>query len=71
MIQIDDQQYWLSAAVDSESNEFLHAKLGTAQNLGLSELFFSELREKYGAFGAVFLVDGAPCLQDTLRRHGL
>lgn len=47
VIQIDDQRYWLYTAVDLETNEFLHVKLGTAQTLGLSELFFGELREKH------------------------
>jgi putative transposase len=71
VIQIDDQRYWLYAAVDPETNEFLHIKLGTAQNLGLSEIFFGELREKHDVEDAVFLVDGAQWLQEALRRHGL
>ena len=71
VIQVDDQRYWLYAAVDPDSNEFLHVKLGTAQNLGLSEIFFRELREKHDVENAVFLVDGAQWLQEALRRHGL
>jgi len=71
VIRIDDQRYWLYAAVDTETNEFLHVKLGTAQNLGLSEIFFRELREKHDVSDAVFLVDGAQWLQEALRRHGL
>jgi putative transposase len=43
-------------AIDPDTNEFLHVKHGTAQHLGLSELF---------------LGDGAPWLQTALRRHGL
>lgn len=71
VIQIDDQQYWLYAAINPETNNFLHVKLGIAQHLGLSELFLGELREKHDVSDAVFLVDGAPWLQTTLRRHGL
>jgi len=71
VIQIDDQRYWLYAAVDTDTNEFLHVKIGTAQNLGLSEIFFGELREKHDVEDAVFPVDGAPWLQEALRRHGL
>ncbi|GAA0301993.1 IS6 family transposase [Halarchaeum salinum] len=71
VIQINDQQYWLYAAVDPNTNKFHHVKLGTAQNRGLSELFFGELREKHDVEDAVFLVDGAPWLQEALRRHGL
>jgi transposase-like protein len=71
VIQIDDQRYWLYAAVDPDRNEFLHVKLGTAQNLGLSEIFLGELREKHDVSDAVFLVDGAQWLQEACRRHGL
>lgn len=71
VIQIDDQRYWLYAAIDPDSNEFLHIKLGTTQNLGLSEIFFGELREKHDVSDAVFLVDGAQWLQEACRRHGL
>ncbi|GAA0293404.1 DDE-type integrase/transposase/recombinase [Halarchaeum salinum] len=90
VIQINGQQYWLYDAVDPNTNKFLHVKLGTAQNRGLSELFFGELREKYDVedvprnqgflvcerdvlrlVNAVFLDDGAPWLQEALRRHGL
>jgi transposase-like protein len=46
-------------------------KLGTVQNLGPSEIFFRESREKHDVKDAVFLVDGAPWLQEALRRHGL
>jgi len=47
VIQPDDQRYWLYAAIDPETNEFLHINLETLQNLGLSELYFRELREKH------------------------
>jgi transposase-like protein len=60
VIQLDDQRYWLYAAINPDTDEFLHVKLGTAQNIGLSGLFFSELREKHEVSDAVFLVDGAP-----------
>lgn len=43
VIQINDQRYWLYAAVNPDRNEFLHVKLGTSQNLGLSEIFLGEL----------------------------
>jgi transposase-like protein len=71
VIQLDDQRYWLYAAIDPETDEFLHVKLGTSQNLGLSEIFFGELREKHDVSDAVFLLDGAPWLQEACRRHGL
>jgi putative transposase len=71
VIRINDQRYWLYAAIDPDTNEFLHVKRGTAQNLGLSEIFLGELQEKHDVSDAVFLVDGAPWLQTALRRHGL
>jgi transposase-like protein len=71
VIRVDDQRFWLYAAADPDTNEFLHLKLGTAQNYGLSVRFFHELREKHDVDDAVFLVDGAPWLQAALRRHGL
>lgn len=71
MIQLDDQRYWLYAAVDPSTNEFRHVKLGTVQNLGLSEIFIGELREKHDVEDAVSLVDGAQWLQEALRRHDL
>jgi putative transposase len=71
VIQINDQQYWLYAAIDPETNAFLHVALYTAQNLGASLLFLQDLKEKHDVSDAVFLVDGAPWLQTALRRHGL
>ena len=71
VIQLDDHRYRLYAAVNPDTNESLHIKLGTAQNLGPSEIFFSELHEKHDVPNAVFLVDGASWLEEALRRHGL
>jgi transposase-like protein len=31
VIRIDDEQYWLYAAVDPDSNELLHTKLETTR----------------------------------------
>ncbi len=71
VIQLNDQRYWLYAAVDPDSNEFLHVKLETSQNRGLSAIFFRELRQRHDVDEALFLVDGAPWLQAALHRHGL
>jgi len=71
VIQIDDEQYWLYAAVDPDSNELLHTKLEPTRTNALAELFFRELREKHDVDDAVFLVDGATPLQEACRRHGL
>lgn len=70
VIQVDAQRYWLYAAADPVTNEFLHAKLGTMQNLGLSKIFFWELRERQDISDNGFLVDGAPWVEETFRRYG-
>jgi putative transposase len=68
VIQINDQRYWLYAAIDPDTNDFPHVKRGTAQNIGLTEIFLGEPHENHDA---VLLVDGAPWLQTALRRHSL
>jgi Transposase and inactivated derivatives len=71
VIRLNDEQYWLYAAVDPESNELLHTKLEPTRANVLAHAFFRELREKHDVDDAVFLVDGAKPLNDACRRHGL
>jgi len=71
MIRINDQQYWLYAAVDPETKTFLHIRLFSTYTTGLTEIFLRELREKHNVDDAVFLVDDADWLQTALQRHGL
>ena len=71
VIQLDDERYWLYAAVDPETNELLHTKLEPTRTKVLAHGFFTELREKHDVDDAVFLVDGATPLKDACRRHGL
>ena len=71
VIRINDQQYWLYAAIDPETNTFLHIRLFSTYTTGLTEIFLSELREKHDVETAVFLVDDANWLQTALDRHGL
>ena len=63
VIRINDQQYWLYAAIDPETNTFLHIRLFSTYTTGLTEIFLSELREKHDVETAVFLVDDAQWLQ--------
>jgi putative transposase len=58
-------------AIDPETNELLHVVPNTAQNLGVSLLFFETSQRNTNISDAVFLVDGVPWLQTPLRRHGL
>ncbi|MFQ3319610.1 MAG: putative transposase [Natronomonas sp.] len=71
VIQLNDERYWLYAAVDSETNELLHTKLESTRTNVLAHAFIAELREKHDVENAVFLVDGAAPLKDACHRHGL
>ncbi|WP_257300915.1 IS6 family transposase [Haloarchaeobius sp. FL176] len=71
VIRINGQQFWLYAAVDPETNEFLHLRLFTTTTTALTERFLRELREKHDVEDAVFLVDYAKHLAAALRRFGL
>jgi putative transposase len=71
VIRINGQQYWLYAAVDPETNEFLHMRLYTTTTTALTQRFLRELTEKHDVETAVFLVDYAQHLAAGLRRAGL
>jgi transposase-like protein len=70
VIQLNDEPYWLYAAVDPETNELLHTKLGPTTTKVLAHSFLTELSEKHDVSDAVFLVDGSHSLQDACHRHG-
>ena len=70
VIQLNDEQYWLYAAVDTKSNELLHTKLEPTTTKVLAHSFLMELSEKHDVSDAVFLVDGSHSLQDACQRHG-
>ena len=71
VIRLNDENYWLYAAVDPETNELLHTKLEPATNKVIAHAFFTELREKHDVDNAVFLIDGSLSLKDACSRHGL
>ncbi|MHC3378334.1 IS6 family transposase [Haloarcula sp. H-GB5] len=71
VIRINDQQFWLYAAADPQSNELLHVRLFATTTTTLTEIFLRELRHKHNVETAVFLVDGAQHLQTELQRAGL
>jgi len=71
VIRIDDQQYWLYAVADPQTNQLLHVRLFSTTTTALTEMFLRELREKHDVENSVFLVDGAQHLQTALRRAGL
>ncbi len=71
MIQLNDDRFWLYAAVDPETNRLLHVKLSPTRNQAIIEIFPTELREKHLVDNAVFPIDSAPWLQAALHRYGL
>ena len=70
VIRLNDEQYWLYAAVDPETNELLHTKLEPTTTKVLAYSFLTELSEKHDVSDAVFLVDESHSLQDACQRHG-
>ncbi|MCD2203658.1 IS6 family transposase [Halobacterium sp. KA-6] len=71
VFKLNDQRYWLSAAVDPATNLYPHTRLFTTRTQALTEMFLREPREKHHVEEATFLVDGVPWLQPALHRHGL
>ncbi|WP_079990173.1 IS6 family transposase, partial [Halolamina pelagica] len=70
-IRINDEQYWLYAAVDPETNKFLHIRLFPTYTISIAREFLTELAEKHDVKDAVFLVDNADDLIGGLRRERL
>ena len=70
VIQLNNEQYWLYAAVDAETNELLHTTLEPTRNTMIAQQFLTEIEEKHDVSEAVFLIDGAQSLQAACRRMG-
>src|SRR6056297_947225 len=47
VIRLNDERYWLYAAVNPQTNELLHTKLEPTTNKVIAHSFFSELREEH------------------------
>jgi len=71
VIRINDQEYWLYAAANPETNELLHMWLYSTTTTALTEMFLQELHQKHEVENAVYLADGAQHLQTALQRAGL
>ena len=71
VIRLDNEQYWLYAAVDPESNDLLHTQLEPTTNNALADRFFADLRDKHDVDDATVLVDGSASLQQACRKHDL
>ncbi|WP_436926972.1 IS6 family transposase [Halosimplex amylolyticum] len=70
VIRVNDEQFWLYAAVDPETNHVLHIRLYPRRTNAITEMFLVELKGKHDVESAEFLVDGAPWLQTACDRHG-
>ncbi|MUW13482.1 IS6 family transposase [Halorubrum sp. CBA1125] len=71
VIQLDDEQYWLYAAVDPDSNNFPHTKLEPTRTNVIADQFVAELRDTHDVDDAICLVDGAVPLHRACEKHGL
>jgi putative transposase len=71
VIRLNDEQYWLYAAVDPKTNELLHTQHEPTTNSDLAQQCLAALREKHDVDDAVFLIDGSLSLKDACSRHGL
>jgi len=70
VIKLDGDRYWLYAAVDPATNEFLHGGLYNRCVMAFSQHFLHELLDKHDLEDGVFLVEGAPWLHGALDRLG-
>ena len=85
MIRLNDEQHWLYAAVNHETNELLHTTLEPTTYKDIAHAFFAELREKHDASDIPrnlrFLVSrkpkisdesaGTPFLRDANKTHSV
>ena len=71
VIRVNGQRHWLYAAVDPETNQFLHVRLFQTLTTQLTVLFLRELREKQQVEDVTILVDAATHLKAALDRLGL
>jgi putative transposase len=71
VIRVNGQRHWLYAAVDPDTNQFLHVRLFQTRTTQLTVLFLRELREKQQISDVAFLVDKAHHLKNALERLGL
>ena len=71
VIRLNDEQYWLYAAVNPGTNKLLHTTLEPTTNKVIAHAFFAELCEKHDVDDAAFLIDGSHSLKDACRRHSL
>ncbi len=70
VIQLNDERYWVYAAVDPETNELLHTSLELTTNIVIAQTYLVKVSEKHDVSEAVFLIDGSHSLQAACQRAG-
>lgn len=71
VIRLNDEQYWLYAAINPEANELLLAKLEPTTNNVIAHTFFAEPRDKHDVNDAPVLIYASDSLKDACSRHSL
>jgi len=71
VIRLNDEQYWLYAAVGPETNNLHHTQLEPTTNNALANRLFAALRGKHDIDRITVLVDGSASLQRACRKHDL
>lgn len=71
VIQLNDEQWWLYAAVDPKTNRILHVRLFPTRSVPVMKKFLQGLCEKHNVENAVFLVHRGPWLRAALHRYNL
>jgi transposase-like protein len=69
VIQLNDQKYWLYAAVDADTNELLHTTLEPITNIVLARMFLTELSKKHNVDDTVILIDRSQSLLAACQYH--
>jgi len=69
-IRVNDELYWLYAAVDPATNRILHSRLFPTYTISIAREFLTEVAAKHDVSDAVFLVDSAEDLIGALRQEG-
>jgi putative transposase len=71
VIQLTDERHWLYAAIDPETDEFLHVRLYSCRTKWTTRGFLRELIEKDSVTNCTVLVDGAYYVNIVLVDLGL
>ena len=71
VIQVNDERRWLYAAVNPETNEFLHVRLSPTRTTQPTVLFLCELQQHVPVIQATILINDAHHLKAALSRLGL